>query len=73
NGQYLDPVFLGRYPEEMREIFGAAWPEWPAADHELIKQKLDFIGLNYYTRSVTRDAPEAWPVRAGRVIQPQAT
>ncbi len=73
NGQYLDPVFLGRYPEEMREIFGVAWPQWPAADYELIKQKLDFIGFNYYTRSVTRDAPEAWPVRAGRVIQPQAT
>ena len=31
NRQYLDPVFLGRYPNEMHEIFGEAWPEWPAA------------------------------------------
>ena len=30
NRQYLDPVFFGRYPEEMVEIFGEAWPEWPA-------------------------------------------
>ncbi|EQD57453.1 beta-glucosidase [mine drainage metagenome] len=73
NGQYLDPALLGRYPEEMPEIFGAAWPEWPAADFDLIRQKLDFIGFNYYTRSITRDAPEAWPVRAGRVLQPQGT
>ena len=73
NGQYLDPALLGRYPEEMPEIFGAAWPEWPAADFDLIRQKLDFIGFNYYTRSITRDAPEAWPVRAGRVPQPQGT
>ena len=26
NRQYLDPVFLGGYPDEMREIFGDAWP-----------------------------------------------
>ncbi len=73
NGQYLDPVFLGRYPEELREVFGAAWPQWPAEDFALIGQKLDFIGFNYYTRSVTRDDPAAWPVRAGRVVQKQAT
>ena len=30
NRQYLDPVFFGRYPEEMADIFGEAWPEWPA-------------------------------------------
>ena len=30
NRQYLDPLFLGRYPDEMREIFGEAWPDWPA-------------------------------------------
>ena len=29
NRQYLDPVFFGRYPEEMVDIFGEAWPEWP--------------------------------------------
>ena len=32
NRQYLDPVFFGRYPEELREIFGEAWPESPPAD-----------------------------------------
>ena len=30
NRQYLDPVFLGSYPDEMREIFGDAWPEHSA-------------------------------------------
>ncbi len=69
NRQYLDPVFLGRYPDELPEIFGAAWPEWPSADFDLIRQPLDFLGINYYTRSVTRDDPAAWPVRASRVRQ----
>jgi beta-glucosidase len=69
NRQYLDPVFHGRYPEEMREIFGEAWPDFPAADLDHIRQPIDFLGVNYYTRSVTCDDPRALPVRAGRVRQ----
>ncbi|HET7595758.1 MAG TPA: family 1 glycosylhydrolase, partial [Burkholderiales bacterium] len=49
NRQYLDPVFLGRYPDELRGIFGEAWPEWPSEDHALIRERLDFLGVNYYT------------------------
>jgi len=73
NRHYLDPVFFGAYPEEMREIFGAAWREWPSADFDLIRQRIDFLGVNYYTRGVTRHAPETWPVKAASVRQPHAT
>lgn len=73
NRQYLDPALLGQYPPEMKEIFGEAWPDWPAEDFELIRQPLDFIGLNYYTRSVTRHDDKAWPLYASGVRQPQAT
>jgi beta-glucosidase len=72
NRQYLDPALLGSYPVEMREIFGDAWLDWPAADFDLIRQKLDFIGVNYYTRSVTRADDKSWPVRAAAVRQPHA-
>jgi beta-glucosidase len=71
NRQYLDPVFLGRYPDEMNEIFGAAWPDFPAGDLEHIRRPIDFLGINYYTRKVTRHDPEALPVRAIGVRQPQ--
>ncbi len=69
NRQFLDPVFLGRYPEELAEIFGEAWPEPPPAEVEEIAQPLDFLGVNYYTRGVTRHAPAALPVRARSVRQ----
>ncbi len=69
NRQYLDPVIHGRYPEELKEIFGEAWPDFPQADLDLIRQPIDFLGINYYTRSVTCDDPTALPVRAGRVRQ----
>jgi len=73
NRQYLDPVFLGRYPEEMTEIFGEAWPEWPQHDHDLIRQPIDFLGINYYTRNVVRHDETSWPLKAVPVRQKQAT
>ena len=71
NRQYLDPVFKGHYPEEMTDIFGAAWPEFPSEDFTLIGQKIDFLGINYYTRGVVRDEPAARPVRIAYVRQPE--
>ena len=73
NRFYLDPVFLGGYPPELPEIFGAAWPTFPEADFGLIKQPLDFLGINYYSRQVVRHDPAAWPLAAARVRQPQQT
>jgi beta-glucosidase len=69
NRQYLDPVFHGRYPDELPEIFGPAWPEHRAADFQLIQEPFDFLGINYYTRSVTRHDDAALPLRAGPVRQ----
>jgi beta-glucosidase len=71
NRYFLDPVFLGRYPEELAQVFGEAWPTWPEAELAGIRQAVDFIGVNYYTRSVVRDDPADVPVRAGRVRQPR--
>jgi beta-glucosidase len=70
NRQYLDPVFRGTYPEELAEVFGDAWPEWPADDMKLIQEKFDFLGINYYTRGLTKNDPSSIPVRASKVHQP---
>ncbi len=72
NEQYLHPALLGHYPPELKEIFGDAWPEWPAEDYALIKQPLDFVGINYYTRSITR-AAESYPLNTGVVRNPLGT
>jgi len=73
NRQYLEPVFHGRYPEEMKEIFGEAWPDWPQQDFELIRQPIDFLGINYYTRNVVRHEETSWLLQAVPVRQTQAT
>jgi beta-glucosidase len=73
NRQYLDPALLGSYPAEMRDIYGSAWPDFSSDDFALIRQPIDFLGVNYYTRSVTAHDPERWPVRARAVRQHEAT
>jgi beta-glucosidase len=73
NRQYLQPALQGSYPEELKDVFGEAWPDFPSEDFELIKQKLDFLGVNYYTRSVTKNDPSFWPVRASGVRQKHHT
>ena len=54
NRHYLDPVFLGRYPEELREIYGDAWPDFPEAEVASLREPIDFLGVNYYKRGVMR-------------------
>lgn len=69
NRQYLDPAYLGRCPDELRDVFGEAWVEWSADDLALASRKIDYVGLNWYTRAVVRDDATNWPERAARVPQ----
>ena len=67
NRQFLDPIFLRSYPDEFPEMFGEAWPDFPASDFETIAPPLDFVGINYYKRAVTQYAPEVVIERAKRL------
>ena len=73
NRQYLDPALLGSYPDELREVFGEGWPEIPPDDMTLVRQPLDFVGINYYLRAVHRFGPNVPYLRAARVPQPRHT
>jgi beta-glucosidase len=73
NRQYLDAALLGRYPEELGEIFGEAWPHWKPEEVAPLRVPIDFLGVNYYTRSVTRADATSWPLRASAVRQVHAT
>jgi len=69
NRWFLEALTLGRYPDELRAMF-APWPAFPAADFDLIRAPLDWLGLNYYTRGVMRHDPAAPPPHAAHVRQP---
>ena len=69
NRQFLDPVFLGRYPEELADIWGTTEPTCPEADFRLIQAPIDFLGINYYSRSVVRADAQQPPFFASRARQ----
>jgi beta-glucosidase len=49
---YMDPIFRGAYPADAFEFVGADAPSIEAGDLERIRQPLDFLGINFYTRSL---------------------
>jgi beta-glucosidase len=58
NRWILDPVLRGTYPDDMLEVFAPILPTIEDRDLSTIAAPLDFLGVNYYTRSVVRADPE---------------
>jgi beta-glucosidase len=49
---YMDPLFMGRYPQDVWEQLGADVPRVQAGDMDTIATAMDFMGINYYSRNV---------------------
>ena len=58
NRLFLDPVFFGDYPGQVLGRFGWAFPDGWDGDIKGIREPVDFVGVNYYTRSVVAHDPE---------------
>jgi len=52
--RFLEPIILGEYPREMREILGQDLPPLPY-DLQKLKPATDFIGINHYTSCFVKD------------------
>lgn len=52
NRWFLDPVMRGEYPPELLESPHWANLQIQAGDMELIRTPLDFMGINYYSRTL---------------------
>lgn len=59
---YLDPILLGKPVGWAQEHFGAAYPEFTAAELELISQPINFLGLNLYQGYQVIDGPDGKPM-----------
>ncbi len=59
---FLGPLLEGAYPEEEASRSLAAARHVRDGDMDAIAAPLDYLGVNYYTRTLVRHAPEApWP------------
>jgi beta-glucosidase len=67
NRWFLDPVFKGTYPAELRALGADALVR--DDDLQLISQPLDFLGVNYYFRQVIKANP-ADPLIQATALEP---
>ncbi|MFO7850585.1 MAG: GH1 family beta-glucosidase [Spirochaetia bacterium] len=54
NRLFLDPLFKGEYPEELWKKIALFRPKVSEGEMELIGEKIDFLGVNTYTREWAR-------------------
>ncbi|XP_031381639.1 beta-glucosidase 42 [Punica granatum] len=60
-GWYLHPIYYGDYPEVMRERLGDQLPKFSDEEIEMLRNSVDFVGLNHYTSRFiahAEDSPE---------------
>lgn len=68
NSWWLDPIFLGHYPEDGLALFAGQLPEIGDHDMQLISQPLDFFAVNFYFGPTIRQGetgPEVVPYEMG--------
>ncbi len=53
---FTDPIYLGDYPEVMKQRLGDRLPVFTEEDIKLIQGSSDFFGLNHYTTMMASDA-----------------
>ncbi|WP_010283123.1 family 1 glycosylhydrolase [Bacillus timonensis] len=56
NRWFLDPIFKGKYPYDMVNLFSKYVHDFSFVhdgDMEVISTKCDFFGINYYSRTIT--------------------
>jgi beta-glucosidase len=61
---WMDPVFLGHYPESGLRAYFPHLPHFPESDMDVISQPVDFLAYNCYTGQPTRassNGPEYVP------------
>ncbi|KAL7584156.1 hypothetical protein Lser_V15G45203 [Lactuca serriola] len=54
-GWVLDHLIYGDYPEEMHKYLGSRLPSFSLEEKNLLKNSIDFIGINHYSTMYTKD------------------
>lgn len=66
NSWWMDPVFLGQYPEDGMKLFEGALPHIGQNDMKLISEPIDFLGTNIYNARLIAMGPDGKAVEQPR-------
>jgi beta-glucosidase len=61
NTWWMDPIYLGHYPQDGLQFFGADAPQIGKHDMKTIQQALDFCGQNIYRGETVRAGKDGQP------------
>jgi beta-glucosidase len=67
NRWYLEPLYGRGYPRDMEDIWREHLPNVEAGDMEKIAVPTDFLGVNYYQRSLVKHEAGAGDLKVGYV------
>jgi beta-glucosidase len=76
NRWFLDPVFRGRYPEDMVDHYERRYGPLDVVrdgDMRVISERIDFLGINYYNPQRVRPDPSRQPLEVSYVVPPPPT
>lgn len=54
-GWFADPIYLGHYPEHMKQMLRERLPEFTPEELKVVRGSSDFYGMNTYTTNLCRD------------------
>ncbi|GAB9470947.1 Beta-galactosidase [Globisporangium polare] len=57
-GWFADPVYLGDYPQVMKDRVGDRLPKFTDEEKKLVKGSADFFGLNHYGTALTEPSED---------------
>jgi beta-glucosidase len=65
---YMDALLRGSYPQDVLDFLGSDAPQVAAGDMDAIRQPLDFLGVNYYTRNMSGTGAPLAPLGGDREV-----
>jgi beta-glucosidase len=65
---YMDALLRGEYPQDILDYLGGDAPHVQDGDAQLIAQRLDFLGVNYYNPIVSIAERSFSPARSGAAV-----
>jgi beta-glucosidase len=75
NRLFLEPLFHGKYPGDMLEVYAGERPGFSVVqdgDMEVIAEDIDFLGVNFYSpKRVVAEGREAQASAAGYCVPPR--
>lgn len=60
NHWYSQPIFEGSYPNVINQLSDEDRPQIEQGDLDIISHPIDFLGVNYYTRTIYQDDDNGW-------------